>query len=81
MSFFRERAEIIRKDLEERGMKTDVLDSVIECDKRWRELIEEGNKIRSERNEYSKLIGEAKKKGEEIGAHLKKNGRDKRKTS
>ena len=72
MSFFRERAEIIRKDLEERGMKTDVLDSVIECDKRWRELIEEGNKIRSERNEYSKLIGEAKKKGEEIGVHLKK---------
>ena len=72
MSFFRESHEIIRKDLEERGMKTDMLDSVIECDKQWRELIEEGNRIRAERNEYSKLIGEAKKKGEDIESHLKK---------
>ena len=72
MSFFRESPEIIRRDLEERGMKTDILESVIESDKQWRELIEEGNRIRAERNEYSKLIGEAKKKGEDIEPHLKK---------
>ena len=72
MSLFRERFETIRSNLEGRGMETEMLDFVIEWDKKWRDFIEEGNGIRAERNEYSKLISEAKKKGEDVKLNLKK---------
>ena len=70
MKNFRENPEEILKDLERRKLSDDVFKNVIKQDKRWRELIEEGNQIRAKRNSISKQIGELKKKGQDISELL-----------
>ena len=47
MKNFRENPEEILKDLERRKLSDEVFKNVIEQDKKWRELIEKGNKIRA----------------------------------
>ena len=55
MKNFRENPEEILKDLKRRKLSDEVFKNVIKQDKRWRELIEEGNQIRAKRNSISSL--------------------------
>ena len=72
MKVFRETPEKIFEDLKRRKSSDKIAIEVIEHDKKWREFIEEGNKLRAQRNTISREIGELKKKGENAESVLQK---------
>ena len=61
MKVFRENPEQIFADLKKRNISEETTKNVIELDKIWRELIEEGNHLRAKRNRISREIGKLKK--------------------
>ena len=65
MKVFRENSKAIFDDLKKRNMVDDNAKEVIQNDQKWRDLIDEGNKLRAQRNSISKKIGELKKKGKD----------------
>ena len=71
MTLFRDSPEAIFADLERRGLGREMAEQVIEKDKEWRTLIDEGNKLRSDRNRVSREIGAAKKAGNNAAQLLK----------
>ena len=71
MKVFRENPEEIFADLKKRKHSDKIAKNVIKLDKKWRGLIEEGNKLRAQRNSISREIGDLKKKGKD-GANLLK---------
>ena len=70
MKVFRENPDSIFDDLKRRNASAEIVKEVIKLDKKWRVLIEEGNKLRAERNSISKEIGELKKQGKDAKAVL-----------
>ncbi len=72
MKIFRENSKAIFDDLKKRNMIDDNAKEVIQNDEKWRELIDEGNKLRAQRNAISKEVGELKKKGEDASELLQK---------
>ena len=72
MKVFRENPDSIFDDLKRRNASAKIVKEVIKLDKKWRVLIEEGNKLRAERNSISKEIGELKKQGKDAKAVLEK---------
>ncbi len=72
MKVFRENSDSIFDDLKRRNASAEIVKEVIKLDKKWRVLIEEGNKLRAERNSISKEIGELKKQGKDAKAVLEK---------
>ena len=72
MKVFRENHDSIFDDLKRRNASDEIVKEVIKLDKKWRVLIEEGNKLRAERNSISKEIGELKKQGKDAKAVLEK---------
>ena len=69
----RENPEIIKKDLNKRGDKDrlKLLDKTIEIDKEYRNLLQETEKLRAQRNEISKNIAQLKKQGKKADKELK----------
>ncbi len=65
MAQFRDSPAAIFADLERRGLDRTAAETVIAADERWRSLIDEGNKLRSDRNRISREIGAAKKAGDD----------------
>jgi len=65
MKVFREDSKAVFENLKRRKMPDDIAKGVIQMDQEWRELIDEGNKLRSQRNRISREIGELKKKGKD----------------
>jgi seryl-tRNA synthetase len=57
-----------RKDEE----KLDLLERVISMDKEWRQVVEEANKLKHERNVVSKSISELKREGKDATAELQR---------
>jgi seryl-tRNA synthetase len=55
MKYIRENPESVRKMLKNRGLKFD-LDGLLERDSNWRGLIDEGNRLKHERNELATEI-------------------------
>ena len=72
MKVFRENPDSIFDDLKRRNASAEIVKEVIKLDKKWRVLIEEGNKLRAERNSISKEIGELKKQSKDAKAVLEK---------
>ena len=72
MKVFRENPDSIFDALKHRNASAEIVKEVIKLDKKWRVLIEEGNKLRAERNSISKEIGELKKQGKDANAVLEK---------
>ncbi|NTV24149.1 MAG: serine--tRNA ligase [Nanoarchaeota archaeon] len=69
----RENPDIIRKDLQKRN-KPDLLkklEEVIELDRRWRESLQQQEKLRSQRNTLSQEIAQLKKSGKPADDKLK----------
>ena len=65
MAMFRDLPEAIFADLERRGLGRETAEQVIATDEKWRALIDEGNKLRSDRNRISREIAAAKKAGDD----------------
>ena len=72
MKNFRENLEEILEDIQRRKLSDELVKGVIKQDIKWRELIEEGNKIRAKRNSISKEIGKLKKNRKDISVLLEK---------
>ncbi len=60
IQLFRDNPNVIREGLEKRGMDTSPVEEVINLDTRRRELLQEVESLRAERNTGSKEIGRAK---------------------
>ena len=72
MKVFREKPDEIFADLQKRKHSDEIAKDVIKLDGKWRGLIEEGNKLRAQRNSISREIGDLKKKGKDGKTFLKK---------
>lgn len=59
----RENPEILYESQKRRGLSTDIVDRAIELDRRWREKLKEVNQLRKRRNEFARMVKDAK--GEE----------------
>lgn len=68
---FREKPEIIQKDLEKRGMPTNKMDEVIKKDKKWREKLEKVQEQRHKKNVASREIAELKKNKKDASKKIK----------
>ena len=72
---FRESPEIIKASQKKRGLSTESIDKIIELDRKWRNLKEEVDKLRSRRNKISLEINTAKKQNKDIN-HLLKEAKE-----
>ncbi|AZH24148.1 serine--tRNA ligase [Haloplanus aerogenes] len=64
--YLRENPDVVRRNLEDRGMADDVdLDRLLEIDEEWRSLKSEGDDLRHERNQVSDKIGRLKGEGKD----------------
>ena len=70
----RENPETVRDNLAKRGdeEKLRLLERVISTDKEWRQVVEEANKLKHERNVVSKSISELKREGKDAAAELQR---------
>ncbi len=77
IKLIRENPEIIKDSLKKRGMDEKDVDALLELDKEWRELKQENDSLRSERNKISENINEAKKqKDNKLAGELIKKAKD-----
>ena len=63
VKILREKPELIKEALKKRGYETDVVDELVELDKKRREIIKEEDSLRKVRNEKSKEVAKIKKAG------------------
>lgn len=68
--FIRKNPEVIRESLKNRGYSDDILDDFLRIDKERLSLLKEFEDLKHELNNKSKIIGEMKKRGEDIGELL-----------
>ncbi len=70
----RENPETVRDNLAKRRdeEKLELLERVISMDKEWRQVVEEANKLKHERNVVSKSISELKREGKDADAELQR---------
>ncbi len=64
ITLIREHPEVVREGLRKRHEDTDILDRVLELDRRRRSLLQEVEHLRAERNRVSKEIGRTKDSAE-----------------
>lgn len=67
----RENKALVKESQDRRGLTPDALDKVVHSDRKWRELKEEVDNLRSKRNKISQEINTAKKEGKKIDTLLK----------
>lgn len=68
--FIRKNPEVVRESLKNRGYSNDILDDFLRIDKERLSLLKEFEDLKHELNNKSKIIGEMKKRGEDIGELL-----------
>ncbi len=74
INLVREHPEIIKKNLEAKFQeaKLPLVEKILKKDEQWRKIKGEGDKLRAERNTFSKQMAEAKKSGKSPQEILKK---------
>ena len=70
IKFLRENPEVVRENIQKKFQmhKVDLVDEVIELDKKARELIVKGDEMRNQRNNLSKEIGNLMREGKKDAA-------------
>ncbi|MEM3055452.1 MAG: serine--tRNA ligase, partial [Candidatus Bathyarchaeia archaeon] len=68
IKLIRENSKFVRENLKRRGdpENLQMLDELIDCDRRWRQLLTKLNERRRERNRITTEIATTKKKGEDV---------------
>ena len=69
LKFIRENLEVVKNKLSQRNLEIN-LDHVIEIDQRRREIIQEVETLRNERNMVSEIIAAAKKEKKDVSAEI-----------
>ena len=64
----RDDTEKVKEALKKRGYSVEIIDRILEKDKKWRELTTKENELRFKRNEISKVIAKLKKEGKDEDA-------------
>ncbi len=64
----RDDTEKVKEALKKRGYSVEIIDKILEEDKKWRELTTKENELRFKRNEISKTIAKLKKEGKDEDA-------------
>jgi len=72
IKFIREHEKDIRDSMHRRGKNLEILDSLIKNDKEFRELKQQIDDLRHERNVISEKINEAKKKNQDVSKIIQK---------
>ena len=67
----RQEPDVYKEKLATRGVKPEEIDEVIALDKKRRELLQQTETMKAQRNEASKKIGEAKRNGESADTAIK----------
>ncbi|OGJ19027.1 serine--tRNA ligase [Candidatus Pacearchaeota archaeon RBG_13_36_9] len=77
IKLIRENPELVKESMRNRGMDEKQVDALLKLDKDWRELKQENDNLRSERNKISEKINEAKKqKNNKLADELIKKAKD-----
>ena len=63
--FIREKPDEVKANMEKKNKDASLVDSFLEADKQYRELLVQEQQLRSQRNSLSKQVNELKKKGED----------------
>jgi seryl-tRNA synthetase len=73
IKLIREHPEIVKNDLKKRRDEEKIkwVDDLLSYDKKWRELIQEANKLRERRNIVTQEIADLKKKGKDVKPKVK----------
>jgi seryl-tRNA synthetase len=72
IKFIRENPEIVKENQKNRGYEVSWIDEILELDKKWRELKQEDDQLRAERNKVSQEINKAKKEGKNAEIFMEK---------
>ena len=74
IKLIRENPELVRENLKRRGDPENLrmLDELIDCDRKWRQLLTELNELRHQRKTITMEIAALKKKGEDVGGRISK---------
>ncbi len=72
IKFIRENPRIVKESQRKRGEDEKIVDRLIEIDSKWREVKQETDNIRAERNRITIAITEAKKHGKNTAELIKK---------
>ncbi len=67
----REAPDVVVRDLEKRGMDTSIVHKIASLDKRWRESLQQAEKLKCERNAVTAEIADLKKAGKDASAKIK----------
>lgn len=62
--------DIVRRALQSRNMGTELIDSILEYDKSWRECLVEGDRLKHERNVVSREIAEQKRQNKDNSSKI-----------
>ncbi|MCD6523256.1 MAG: serine--tRNA ligase [Candidatus Diapherotrites archaeon] len=65
IKMIREHPEIVSNDLKKRGLTTELLDKVIDMDKKWREYVKKRDELKHRKNVVTSEIADMKKRGED----------------
>jgi len=73
IKLIREHPEIVKNDLKKRRDEEKIkwVDDLVDYDKKWRELIQEANKLRERRNIVTQEVADLKKKGKDVKEKVK----------
>jgi len=71
IKLIRENPELVKESQKKRGMDEKQVDQLLSLDKKWRELKDDSDKLRSSRNKVSEQINQAKKQGKNADKFIK----------
>jgi len=71
IKLIRETPDVVRKDLEKRGIDTGIVDRVASLDDEWRAALQEVERLKHERNKVTADIARLKKGGKDASAQIK----------
>ena len=72
IELFRKNPDIIKASQQKRGLSTEIVEEVTRLDEKWREYLQEAEKLKHERNIVSENINKLKKAGKPAETEIKK---------
>ncbi len=72
IELFRKNPEVIKESQQKRGQPVELVEEVTRLDEKWREYLQQAEKLKHERNVISEKINQLKKAGKPAAAEIKK---------
>src|SRR3989344_7247233 len=72
IELFRKSPDVVKASQQKRGLSTEIVDEGTRLDEKWREYLQQAEKLKHERNIVSENINKLKKAGKKADAEIKK---------